>query len=92
MQRALTITSAGYAEPQLASPASAVPAVGATGADSDTKLSVIIDSRPEIMMQPIAPIAPQTAATAVFPLPENAAVPHSEPIQVGAAFGQVYEA
>ncbi len=85
LQRALTITSAGYADPQ--SPSNAT---SATDAGSATKLGVIVESNPDIMIQPIAP-AGQSAATAVFHLNDVAAAPPSE-AHTGVAFGQIYEA
>ena len=107
LQRALTITSAGYAEPAAApgqlqhsltitSAGYAVPASmgsAANAADSASKVGVVIESHPEIMIQPIAPPG-QTAATAVFqmPVPENAAAPQSEQVLSAVNFGQIYEA
>jgi hypothetical protein len=85
LQRALTITSAGYAEPP--APAAAMTAAGVGSAG---KVGVVIESHPEIMIQPIAP-AGQTAASTVFHLPEQA-VPQPEQVLTGVAFGQVYEA
>ena len=84
LQRALTITSAGYAEPAPLARSLTITSAGYAVPVSATKPTV--ESSPDIIIQPLAS-SQQTSATAVFP------IPHSETALLsGSAFGQTYEA
>jgi hypothetical protein len=83
LQRALTITSAGYAEPDQMNRSLTITSAGYAVPDAASKPAIVVESPPDIMIQPL----PQPSAAAVFQMqaPEN-------PVLVGAAFGQIYDA
>ena len=76
LDRALTITSAGYAEPVAASPG--------YGMTTDVVKPVVVVDSPDIMIQPLTS---PTAATTVFQMPQR-----NDALLTGTAFGQIYEA
>ena len=76
LERALTITSAGYAEPVAAPPG--------YGMTTDAVKPVVVVDSPDIMIQPLTS---PTAATTVFQMPQR-----NDALLTGSAFGQIYEA
>jgi hypothetical protein len=83
LQRALTITSAGYAEPAV----QRLLTFTSTGYAVPASVKTVAESSPDIMIQPMAS-ATQSSATAVFQLPDQP----DPAILSGSAFGRIHEA
>lgn len=86
LQRALTITSAGYAEPAQLNRSLTITSAGYAVPELAAKPTVVIENSPDIMILPLA-TNPQPSATAVFQMPQPEAS-----VLTGSAFGQIYEA